>query len=56
MGQCRTSDADVTIGCYYGDYSSFDNTIPTSLFISNKFFFFSHLSLTLQSHVAFLSG
>ena len=22
MGQCRTLDADVTIGCYYGDYSS----------------------------------
>ena len=26
MGQCRTLDADVTIGC--GDYSSCDNTIP----------------------------
>ena len=22
MGQCTTLDADVTIGCYYGDYSS----------------------------------
>ena len=21
MGQCRTLDADVTIGCYYGDHS-----------------------------------
>ena len=21
MGQCKTLDADVTIGCYYGDYS-----------------------------------
>ena len=38
MGQCRTLDADVTIGYYYGDYSSCDNTIPTSLFIWNKFF------------------
>ena len=38
MGQCRTLDADVTIGCYYGDYSSCDNTIPTSLFIWNNFF------------------
>ena len=35
MGQCRTLDADVTIGCYCGDYSSCDNTIPTSLFIWN---------------------
>ena len=32
MGQCRTLDADMTIGCYYGDYSSRDDTIPTSLF------------------------
>ena len=38
MGQCRTLDADVTIGCYYGDYSSCDNTIPSSLFIWNNFF------------------
>ena len=38
MGQCRTLDADVTIGCYYGKYSSCDNTIPTFLFIWNKFF------------------
>ena len=28
MGQCRTLDADVTIGCYWGDYSSCENTIP----------------------------
>ena len=35
---CETLDADVTIGCYYGDYSSCDNTIPTSLFIWNNFF------------------
>ena len=33
MGQCRNLDADVTIGCYYGDYSLCDNSIPTSLFI-----------------------
>ena len=31
MGQCRLA-ADVTIGYYYGDYSSYDNTIPTSIF------------------------
>ena len=37
MGQCKTLNADVTIGCYYGDYSSCDNTIPTILFI-----FFPH--------------
>ena len=46
MGQCRTMDADVTIGCYYGDYSSCDNTIPTSLFIWNKLF-----SLTLVRYM-----
>ena len=32
-----TMYADVTIGCYYGDYSSCDNTIPMSLFIWKKF-------------------
>ena len=37
MGQCRTLDADITIGCYYDDYSSRDSTIPMSLFIRNKF-------------------
>ena len=42
MGQCRTLDADVTIGCYCGDYSSCDNVFPTSLFIWKKYF-----SLTL---------
>ena len=44
MEQCRTLDADVTIGCCYGAYSSCDNTfgILTSLFIWNKKF-----SLTL---------
>ena len=34
----RTLDADVTIGCYYGDYSSCDNTIPTSLLILEQLF------------------
>ena len=38
MGQCRTLDADVTFGCYYGDYRSCYNTIPTSLLIWNKFY------------------
>ena len=33
MGQCRALDADVTIGCYCGDCSSCDNTIPMSLFV-----------------------
>ena len=42
MGQCKTLDADVTIGCYYGDYSSYDNTIPKSHFIWSNLF-----SLTL---------
>ena len=49
MGQCRTLDADVSIGCYYGDYSSCDNTIPTSLFIRNNFF-----PLTLVSYLSHL--
>ena len=34
MGQCRTLDADVTIGCYY---SSYDNTIPMSLYLEQFF-------------------
>ena len=42
MGQYRTLDADVAIGCYYGDYSSCVNTIPMSIFIWNNFFC-SHL-------------
>ena len=42
MGQCKTLNADVTIGCYYGDYSSCDNTVPMSLFIW-KYFFRLHL-------------
>ena len=37
MGQCRTLDADVTIGCCYGDYSSCDNTIPKSLLFGTNF-------------------
>ena len=41
MEQCRTWDADVTIGCYYGDYSSCDNTIPMSFYL--KQFFPSHV-------------
>ena len=39
MGQCKTLDGDVTIECYYGGCRSRDNTIPTSLFIWNNFFF-----------------
>ena len=38
MGQCKTLDIDVTIGCYYSDYSSCDNTIPTSLLFETKNF------------------
>ena len=45
MGQCRTLDADATIGCYYVDNSSCDNTIPTSLFIRNQFFLFIKIKL-----------
>ena len=40
MGQCRTSDVDVTIGCYNGVYSSCDYTIPASLLL-----FFAHTCL-----------
>ena len=39
MGQCRTLDADVTIGCYYGNYNSCDKNISASHF----FFSRSHL-------------
>ena len=56
MGQCRSLDVDVTIGCYHGDYKSCDNTIPTSLFIWNKFFpltiyicSYSHIVYTICS-------
>ena len=42
MGQCRTLNADATIGCYCGDHSSCDNTISTSLYIIEQIF-----SLTL---------
>ena len=47
MGQCRTLDADVIIGCYQGDYSACDNTIPTSLYIWNKFFLLTLVCLPL---------
>ena len=43
MGQCITLNADVTMGFYYSGYSSCDNTISTSLFIWNNFFFRLHL-------------
>ena len=42
MGQCRTLNADATIGCYCGDRSSCDNTISTSLYRTN---FFTHTCL-----------
>ena len=50
MGQCRTLDADITItiGCYYGDYSSCDNTIPRSL--SNFFLHTRRSTLLLYRH------
>ena len=35
MGQCRTLDADATIGCYYGDYIS---PFLHPLFVWNQFF------------------
>ena len=43
MGQCRTLDADVTIGCYYGDYNSCNNTIPSSFLCWNKIL--AHISI-----------
>ena len=39
MGQYRTLDADVTIGCYCGDYSNVTTTIRKSLFIKKNVFF-----------------
>ena len=42
MGLCRTLDADVTIGCCYGDYSSCDNTIPSMSHFNLEQFFFAH--------------
>ena len=38
MGQCRTLDADVTIGCYYGDFSSCDNTIHVPFYLEQIIF------------------
>ena len=38
MGQCRTLDADVTIGCHYGDYSSCDNTFLHPFLFGTNFF------------------
>ena len=38
MVQCKSLDADVTIGCYYGEYSSCHNTIPTSLLYLEQIF------------------
>ena len=38
MGQCRTSDANVTIGCYYDDYSSCDHTILFGTFFPPHLF------------------
>ena len=51
MGQCRTLDADMTIGCYYADYSSCANTIPTSHFIWNIFSLLLICLLFLIEHV-----
>ena len=48
MGQCRTLDADVNIGRHYGDYSSCDNTIPTSLLFGTNFF--THSNNTRWGH------
>ena len=50
MGQRRTLEADVSIGCYYGDNSSCGNTNPTSFFIWNKFF---SLALVLNKRPGF---
>ena len=38
MGQCRTLDADVTIRCYYGDYSSWITPIlrPFNILLERK--------------------
>ena len=38
MGQCRTLDADVTIGCYYGDFT----VHVTTLFLCPKQIFSPH--------------
>ena len=50
MGQCRTWNADISIGCYYDDYSSCNNGIPTSLlkkFCSHLFASFFNYKLQL---------
>ena len=56
MGQCRTLDADVTIGCYYSDYSSCHNTIPTSLFVWNKFFSLTLVKFKVQVAIVCYGG
>ena len=52
MGQSRSLDADVTIGCYYGDYGSCDNTILKSLFVWKKIF----LLTLLVMHIIMIYG
>ena len=52
MGECRTLDADVTIG-FYGDYSSCDNTIPKSLFIWNIIFSLTLVKLRMKRQCRF---
>ena len=37
QGHCRSLDADVTIGCYYGGCSSCDNTIPRAFVFGTNF-------------------
>ena len=45
MGQCRSLDADITTGCYHGDYSSCENIISMSFIIWNKFFSLTNVCL-----------
>ena len=44
MGQCRTLDAEVTIGCYDDDYSSCENTI-LPFYLEQLFFLYTCLPL-----------
>ena len=46
MGQCRTLDADVTIGCYYGDYSK-ETLLGTLLYFK---MFYTHTLVRCKVH------
>ena len=51
MGQCRTLDDDVTIGCYYGDYSYVTTPFLHSFIFGTIFFAHTCLHHYCSKHV-----